>query len=117
MAEENQQQVQQVQQEPQQVTTKNPKTVEAGKRLAAHNCRQREVKQAQSKAATGVNQYYGTDFGPAFGAGAVISVGVIGGVGYYLYQAKKGEVNPTVSKRPAPHSPKQQSLSIVLPSL
>ena len=53
MAEENQvqqelkepQQVKQVTKEPQQaqrVTTKNPKKVEAGKRLAAHNRKKRE---------------------------------------------------------------------------
>ena len=30
-----------------------------------------------------VNQYYGI--------GAVIALGVIGGLGYYLYQSKKGE--------------------------
>ena len=54
MAEENQQ----VQQEMQQVTTKDPKKVEAGKRLAAHNCKKREQK-AQSGSPTGVNQYYG----------------------------------------------------------
>ena len=47
MAEENQvtkepQQVTQVMKEPQPVTTKNPKKVEAGKRLAVHNRRRRE---------------------------------------------------------------------------
>ena len=31
---------------------------------------------------TGVNQYYGI--------GAVLAMGVIGGLGYYIYQAKKG---------------------------
>ena len=30
-----------------------------------------------------MNQYYGI--------GAVIAVGVIGGLGYYIYQAKKGQ--------------------------
>ena len=45
MAEENQQQVQQVTtREPQQVTTKNPKKVEMGKRLAEHSRRKREAK-------------------------------------------------------------------------
>ena len=28
-----------------------------------------------------------------YGIGAVLAVGVIGGLGYYVYQAKKGEVN------------------------
>ena len=63
MAEENK--VQQVQLEPQQVTTKEPqqvttkepqrvttknlKKVEVGKRLAAHNCRKREELKAQAE--------------------------------------------------------------------
>ena len=81
MAEENQ-----VQQEPQKVTTKNPKKVEAGNRLAAHNRRKREEKKAQVQMLKGgglegpasrVSQYYST--------GAVLAVGVIGGLGYYIY--------------------------------
>ena len=51
---------------------KDPKKVEAGKRLAAINCKKREVKkreeQAQlEKTASRVNQYYGI--------GAVIALG------------------------------------------
>ena len=101
MAEENQ--MQQVTKEPQQimkepqgeavqmpskaqpsqrVTTKKSKKVEAGKRLAVHNCKKREVKEREERAklektASGVNQYYGI--------GAVIALGVIGGLGYYIY--------------------------------
>ena len=78
------QQVQQVTtKEPQQVTTKNPKKVEAGKRLAEHNHRRREEQaQVQKTAEWGkLNQYYGI--------GAVMAVGVIGGLGYYIYQTKK----------------------------
>ena len=67
--------------EPQQVTTKNPKKVEVGKRLAEHNHRRREVKKVKSE---GVSQYYEI--------GVVLAVGVIGGLGYYIYQSKKGEV-------------------------
>ena len=85
MTEENQQQVQQVQQEPQQVATKNPKKVEAGKRLAAHNHRKREEKKREElKAQTQkgeLNQYYGI--------GAVTAVGVISGLGYYIYRTKQ----------------------------
>ena len=33
--------------------------------------------------------------------GAVLAVGVIGGLGYYLYQVKKGEVN-SISNNPPP---------------
>ena len=100
MAEENQQQVttkepQQVTtKEPQQVTTKNRKKVEAGKRLAGHNRRKREEKKREAKS-EGVNQYYRI--------GAVIAVGVIGGLGYYIYRTKK-------SSRTQPNNfPKQPS--------
>ena len=103
MAEENQaqQEPQQVTtKEPQRVTTKDPKKVEAGKRLAAINHKKREAKkreeQAQlEKTTIGVNQYYGIR--------AVIALGVIGGLGYYIYRTKKGEEvniprNPTISE-------------------
>ena len=78
MEEENQ--VQQVTKEPQRVTTKNPKKVEAGKRLAAHNRRRRETKKREEQVQlekSRVNQYYGI--------GAVIALGVIGGLRYYIY--------------------------------
>ena len=42
--------------EPQRVATKNLKKVEAGKRLTAHNRRQREKKR-EEQAQSGVNQY------------------------------------------------------------
>ena len=70
----------------QQVTTKNPKKVEAGKRLAESNRKKREVKKREEQAKlekSGVNQYYGI--------GAVIALEVVGGLGYYIYQTKKGE--------------------------
>ena len=76
--------------EPQQVTTKNPKKVEASKRLAVHNHKKREEwrkEQAQLEK-TGVNQYYGIK--------AVIALGVIGGLGYYIYRTKKGQVSREV---------------------
>ena len=51
----------------------------------------------------GVNQYYGI--------GAVIALGVIGGLGYYIYRTKEGQAgevkdssttcNPTVSQQPS----------------
>ena len=48
------------------------------------------------KIASGVNQYYGI--------GAVIALGVIGGLGYYIYRTKKGEQpsNPQ-QNNPKPH--------------
>ena len=76
---------QQVTKEPQRVTVKNPKKVEAGKRLAESNLKKREVKKREQAKleGSGVNQYYGI--------GAVIALGVIGGLGYYIYRSKKGE--------------------------
>ena len=104
MAEENQvtkesqQQVtkepQQVTKEPQRVTTKNPKKVEAGKRLAESNHKKREVKKQVKLEASGVNQYYGI--------GAVLALGVIGGLGYYIYRTKKGEQPQQNNPKPHP---------------
>ena len=96
MAEENKvtKEPQQVTKEPQdgatqvqRVTTKDPKKVEAGKRLAAINPNKREVKKREEqvqleRTTSGVNQYHGI--------GAVIALGVIGSLGYYIYQSKKG---------------------------
>ena len=85
MAEENQ-----IMKEPQgeatqvqQVTAKNPKKVEAGKRLAESNRKKREAKKQSKLEASGVNQYYGI--------GAVLALGIIGGLGYYIYRSKKVE--------------------------
>ena len=92
MAEENQvtkepqgetTQAQQITKEPQRVITKNPKKVEASKRLAESNRKKREAKKRVKLEASGVNQYYGI--------GAVLALGVIDGLGYYIYQSKKGE--------------------------
>ena len=44
--------------------------------------------------ASRVNQYYGI--------GAVLALGVIGGLGYYIYRTKKGE-------QPKQNNPKPQS--------
>ena len=107
MEEENQVQ-QATTKEPQQVTTKDPKKVEAGKRLAALNRKKREAKKREEqvqleRTTNGVNQYYGI--------GAVIALGVIGGLGYYIYRSKKGEEvkmprNPTISQQPHPQTNK-----------
>ena len=92
MAEENQvtkepQQItkepQWVTKEPKRVTTKNPKKVEAGKRLAESNRKKREAKKQAKLEVSGVNQYYGI--------GAVLALEVIGGLGYYIYRTKKVE--------------------------
>ena len=44
--------------------------------------------------ASGVNQYYGI--------GAVIALGVIGGLGYYIYQTKKVEQPKQNNPKPQP---------------
>ena len=106
MKEESQQQVQQEPKEPQRVTMKDPKKVEVGKRLAAVNHKKREAKKREEQVqlertagwgfTSGVSQYYGI--------GAVIAVGVIviGGLGYYTYRSKKGEVPDRALQASAP---------------
>ena len=111
MAEENQvtKEPQQITKEPQQitkepqgdaqrVTTKNPKKIEAGKRLAERNRKKREVKKREEQAKLErilVNQYYRTGavkgpVGPRTWC-VLLALGVIGGLGYYIYRTKKGE--------------------------
>ena len=80
--------------EPQQVT--NPNNVKAGKRLAEYNCRKREEKKAQSEASE-LNQYYGI--------GAVLAVGVIGGLDYYIYRTKKSPASREVKDVSMPGNP------------
>ena len=77
-----QQEPQQVTKEPQRVTTKDPKKVEADKRLAAINHKRREAKKREKARNGGMNQYYGI--------GVVTAVGVINGLGYYIDRTKKG---------------------------
>ena len=85
---------QQVTKQPQRVTTKNLKKIEAGKRLAESNRKKREAKKQAKLEASGVNQYYGI--------GAVIALGVIGGLGYYIYRTKKGEQPQQNNPKPHP---------------
>ena len=114
MEEENQQQVKQEMKEPQRVTMKDPKKVEAGKRLAAINHKKREAKKREEqvqfeKTTSRVNQYYGI--------GAVLAVGVTGGLGYYIYRTQKGQASREVKdvsmphrdlRSPAPRNPPKQ---------
>ena len=80
----------QVQQETKnQVTMKDTKKVEVGKRLAKYNHKKREDLKAKKSE---VSQYYGI--------GAVLAVGAIGGVSYYIYLSKKD-----VSQQPHPQQP------------
>ena len=97
---------QQIIKEPQRVTTKNPKKVEAGKRLAESNHKKREAKKQVKLEASRVNQYYGIR--------DVIALGVIGDLGYYIYRSKKGEQpqgeaqqnNPNPHPQAQPHTNK-----------
>ena len=84
----------------QRVTTKNLKKVEVGKRLAEHNHNKREAKEREEQVKpekSGVNQYHGI--------GAVIALGVIGGLGYYIYQTKRGQVSREAKDVLMPHNP------------
>ena len=101
MAEENQvmKEPQQITKEPQQVTTKNPKKVEACKRLAESNRKKREAKKQAKLEKSGVNQYYGI--------GAVLALGVIGGLGYYIYRTKKVEQPQQNDPKPHPQTQPQ----------
>ena len=102
MAEENQVMKEpQVMKEQQRVTMKDPKKVEVGKRLAAINHKKREAKKREEQVQlekSGVNQYYGT--------GAVIAVGAIGGLGYYIYRTKKGGASGEQPSNPQQNNPK-----------
>ena len=85
--------------EPQRVTTKNPKKLEACKRLAESNHKKRKVKKREEQAKlekSGVNQYYGI--------AVIIGLGVVGGLGYYIYQTKKVEQpSKPQQNNPKPH--------------
>ena len=90
---------QQIMKEPQRVTTKNPKKVEAGESLAESNRKKREAKKQAKLEASGVNQYYGI--------GAVLALGVIGGLGYYIYLTKKVEQPQQNNAKPHPQTQPQ----------
>ena len=63
----------------QQVMMKDPKKVEVGKRLAEYNSRKREelAKAQKSEPKLTLSQYYG--------AGAIVAIGMLGILGYYIY--------------------------------
>ena len=65
----------------QQVTTKDPKKVEVGKRLAKYNCRKREeltkAQKIESEHKLTSSQYYDT--------GVIMAVGVLGILDYCIY--------------------------------
>ena len=64
--------------------------------MAESNRKKREVKKREEQVkleASGVNQYYGI--------GVVLALGVIGGLGYYIYQSKK--IEQPQKSNPKPH--------------
>ena len=67
----------------QQVTTKDPKKVKVGNRLAEYNHREREelaqMKTQKSESETELTYY---------DAGAIVAKAVLGVIGYYIYQSK-----------------------------
>ena len=71
----------------QQVMTKDPKKVEAGKRLAEDNHRKREEHAQLTKAQSESNIIY-------YGAGTVVAIEVLGVIGYYVYQSKTHKETP-----------------------
>ena len=78
---------------------KEPKESRTGKRLAESNSKKREAKKQAKLEASGVNQYYGI--------GVVLALGVIGGLGYYIYWSKKGEQPQRNNPKPHPQTQPQ----------
>ena len=101
MAEENKV-TKEPQQEQQRVTAKDPKKVEVGKRLAAIIRKKREAKKRQEAQNGGMSQYYGFS--------AILALGVIGGLGYYIYQTRKGEASGEQPSNPQQNNPKPHHL-------
>ena len=66
--------------------------------MAESNRKKREAKKQAKLEASGVNQYYGI--------GAVIALGVIGSLGYYIYRTKKGEQPQQNNPKPQPQAHK-----------
>ena len=91
-----------------QVTTKDPKKVAQGHRLAEWNRRNKEKLKAQ-KSEVQKSEVEPMLTSSQYGIGAVLAVGVIGGLGYYLYQANKGEVNVVPSPPQQPSHPRPQT--------
>ena len=79
---------------------KDPKKVEVGKRLAEDNHRKREELKVQK------SEVEHMPTSSQYSIRAVLAVGVTGGLGYYLYQAKKGETNAVSPQQPSHPCPK-----------
>ena len=68
---------------------KDPKKVEAGKRLAKSNRRKREELKAQRERETKL---------PYYGAGVAIAIALLGVISYYVYQSKTPKDQPKESQ-------------------
>ena len=82
-----------------QAMTKDPKKVEVGRTPAEYNRRKREELKVQKSEVLPSSQCYGI--------GAVLAVGAIGCLGYYLYQAKVNNVVP--HQQPSPQQSRPQT--------
>ena len=102
MAEENQVTSRKLAEE-NQVTRKNPKKVEAGRGLAEYNRRKREELKVQKREEQKSEVLTSST---CYGIGAFLAVGVIGGLGFYLYQAKINAVPPQQPSHPHPKANK-----------
>ena len=73
----------------QQVTTKDPEKIKVGKRLVEYNRRKREelaqMKTQKSESEAKLSYY---------SVGAIVATGVLGVIGYYIYQSKTPKENP-----------------------
>ena len=71
----------------QQVTIKDSKKVDVGKRLVEYNHRKKEqlakAEEIESEPKLTWSQYYGT--------GAIVAIRALGILGYYVYESKKGD--------------------------
>ena len=77
----------------QQVTMKDPKKVEQGKRLAERNCRKREQMKVQTEGGTNLTYY---------DAGAAIAIGVLGIIEYYVYWSRTHKETPVNQPKETP---------------
>ena len=85
-----------------QVTTKDPKKVEASKRLAEYNHRKREMQKSEEQKS---QKSYVLTSRMCY---SILAVGVIvGSLGYYVYQAKANNIVP--NQQPSPQQPRPQT--------
>ena len=73
--------------------------MEAGRSLAEYNRKKKEELKVQKSEVEPM-----LDSSQHYGIGAVLVVGLIGGLGYYFYQVKKGNVVPQQPRPQQPHS-------------